>query len=701
MDVYGTKQIRNVVLLGHGGAGKSTVAEALAYLTGVTKRMGKISDGNTISDYDKEEIKRQFSISTTMVPIEYQGAEGKVKINLLDTPGYFDFVGEVEEAVSVADAAIIVVNCKAGIEVGTEKAWELCEEYRLPRIIFVTNMDDDHASFRELILKLEKQFGRKIAPFQVPIRENEKFVGFVNAVKMEGRRFTNLSDYEECEIPEYTKKNLGIIRDALIEAVAETSEEYMERYFSGEEFTQDEIYTAVQTNVCQGNIVPVMMGSGINCQGFHALLNAIDRYFPSPDEAGECIGVDVSNGERFTAKYNDEVSLSAKVFKTVVDPFIGKYSMMKICTGILKPDSTIYNVNKDAEEKIAKVYMLRGKEVIEVPELRAGDIGAVAKLSVTQTGDTIALRSAPIVYHKPKISTPYTYMRYTAKTKGDEDKISSALSKLMEEDLTLRAVNDAENRQSLLYGIGDQQLEVVVSKLLGRYKVEVELSKPKFAFRETIRKKVEAPGRYKKQSGGHGQFGDVKMSFEPSGDLETPYVFEEKVFGGAVPKNYFPAVEKGVQECCVKGPLAAYPVVGIKATLLDGSYHPVDSSEMAFKMAATLAFKKGFMEAGPVLLEPIASLRVVVPDKYTGDVMGDLNRRRGRVLGMNSLHGGKQEIVADVPVSELYGYNTDLRSMTGGIGVFSYEFSRYEQAPGDVQKKEVEARAASLDSSES
>ena len=701
MDVYGTKQIRNVVLLGHGGAGKSTVAEALAYLTGVTKRMGKISDGNTISDYDKEEIKRQFSISTTMVPIEYQGAEGKVKINLLDTPGYFDFVGEVEEAVSVADAAIIVVNCKAGIEVGTEKAWELCEEYRLPRIIFVTNMDDDHASFRELILKLEKQFGRKIAPFQVPIRENEKFVGFVNAVKMEGRRFTNLSDYEECEIPEYTKKNLGIIRDALIEAVAETSEEYMERYFSGEEFTQDEIYTAVQTNVCQGNIVPVMMGSGINCQGFHALLNAIDRYFPSPEEAGECIGVDVSNGERFTAKYNDEVSLSAKVFKTVVDPFIGKYSLMKICTGVLKPDSTIYNVNKDAEEKIAKVYVLRGKEVIEVPELKAGDIGAVAKLAVTQTGDTIALRTAPIVYHKPKISTPYTYMRYTAKTKGDEDKISSALSKLMEEDLTLRAVNDAENRQSLLYGIGDQQLEVVVSKLLSRYKVEVELSKPKFAFRETIRKKVEAPGRYKKQSGGHGQFGDVKMSFEPSGDLETPYVFEEKVFGGAVPKNYFPAVEKGVQECCVKGPLAAYPVVGIKATLLDGSYHPVDSSEMAFKMAATLAFKKGFMEAGPVLLEPIASLKVVVPDKYTGDVMGDLNRRRGRVLGMNSLHGGKQEIVADVPVSELYGYNTDLRSMTGGIGVYSYEFSRYEQAPGDVQKKEVEARAASLDSSES
>ena len=693
MNVYGTKNIRNVVLLGHGGAGKTTVAEALAYITGVTKRMGKVADGNTISDYDKEEIKRQFSISTTMVPIEYAGAEGNIKINLLDTPGYFDFVGEVEEAVSVADAAIIVVNCKAGIEVGTEKAWELCEKYRLPRIIFATNMDDDHASYRELILKLERKFGRKIAPFQVPIRENEKFVGFVNVVKMEGRRFTNMSEYEACEIPEYTEKNLGIARDALMEAVAETSEEYMERYFSGDEFTQDEIYTAVQTHVSEGNIVPVMMGSGINCQGFNALLNAIDRYFPAPDYF-ECVGVDVSTGERFTAKYNEDVSLSARVFKTVVDPFIGKYSLMKVCTGTLKADSTIYNVNKDTEEKVGKLYVLRGKDVIEVPEIKAGDIGAVAKLNITSTGDTIALKTAPIVYHKPEISTPYTYMAYAAKTKGDEDKISSALARMMEEDLTLKAVVDAENRQTLLYGIGDQHLDVVVSKLSNRYKVEIELSKPKFAFRETIRKKVEAAGRHKKQSGGHGQFGDVKMSFEPSGDLESAYVFEEKVFGGAVPKNYFPAVEKGVQECCLKGPLAGYPVVGIKATLLDGSYHPVDSSEMAFKMASTIAFKEGFMKATPVLLEPIASVKVIVPDKFTGDVMGDLNKRRGRVLGMNSIIGGKQEIVADVPMSEMFGYNTDLRSMTGGIGEFAYEFSRYEQAPGDVQKKEVEARAA-------
>ena len=693
MNVYGTSQIRNVVLLGHGGAGKTTVAEAMALVAGVTKRMGKVTDGNTISDYDKEEIKRQFSISTSLIPLEFEGDNGPVKINLLDTPGFFDFVGEVEEAVSVADAAIIVVNCKAGIEPGTEKAWELCEKLRLPRMIFVTNMDDDHASYRELVLKLETRFGRKIAPFQLPIRENEKFVGFVNVIKMGGRRFTNLSDYEECPIPEYVQKNLGIAREALMEAVAETSEEYMERYFSGDEFTVEEIQQALRSHVIDGSIVPVMMGSGINCQGFKVLMQVLDRYFPSPDKY-ECVGVDVSTGERFTAKYNDDVSLSARVFKTIADPFIGKYSLMKICTGTLKPDSVIYNVNKEAEEKVGKLYVLRGKEQIEVPELKAGDIGAVAKLSVTQTGDTIAVRTAPIVYHKPMISKPYTYMAYKAVNKGDDDKVSSALAKLMEEDLTLKTVNDAENRQSLLYGIGDQQLDVVVSKLLNRYKVEITLEKPKFAFRETIKKKVKVQGKHKKQSGGHGQYGDVIMEFEPSGDLEKPYIFEEKVFGGSVPKNYFPAVEKGLQEAVQKGPLAGYPVVGIKATLLDGSYHPVDSSEMAFKLATLLAFKKGFMEANPVLLEPIASIKVTVPDKYTGDVMGDLNRRRGRVLGMNSDHHGKQIIEADVPMSELYGYNTDLRSMTGGIGIYEYEFARYEQAPGDVQKKEVEARAA-------
>ena len=698
MKVYETSQIRNVALLGHGGAGKTTIAEAMAFVTGAIGKMGTVTAGNTISDFDKEEQKRGFSISTSVIPIEYTDAKnGPIKINLLDTPGYFDFVGEVEEAVSAADAAIIVVNCKAGIEPGTIKAWELCEKNDLPRIIFVTNMDDDKASYKDLLIKLESRFGKKVAPLHLPIRENEKFVGFVNIAKMKGRRFVNGgSKYQDGDIPESVQHDLEIARETLMEAVAEYNEEYMERYFSGETFTEDEIYAALGDQVATGDMVPVMMGSGLNAQGAEALMNAIVRYLPSPDRARVEEGVDVNTGERFTASYKADSNLSAKVFKTIVDPFIGKYSLVKICTGTLKPDTVIYNVPKESEEKSGKIFVLRGKETIEVPELKAGDIGAMAKLNLTQTGDTIAMKNAPIMYHRPKISQPYTYKAYTAKNKGEEDKIASGLAKLMDEDLTLKTVVDAENRQSLIYGIGDQQIDIAVSKLQSRYKAEIELDKPKFAFRETIRKKVEAPGRYKKQSGGHGQFGDVKMSFEPSGDLSVPYVFEEQVFGGSVPKNYFPAVEKGIAECCTKGPLAAYPVVGIKAILLDGSYHPVDSSEMAFKMAANIAFKKGFMEANPILLEPIVSLKVNVPDSNTGDVMGDLNRRRGRVLGMESDHHGRQTISADIPISELYGYSTDLRSMTGGLGDFSYEFSRYEQCPGDVQKKEVEARAALL-----
>lgn len=688
MKVYDTGDIRNVVLLGHGGAGKTTVAEALAYVTGTTTKMGNVPDGNTISDFDKEEIKRQFSISTSLIPIEYKGESGDLKINILDTPGYFDFVGEVEEAISVADAAIIVVNCKARIEPGTIRAWDICEKFRIPRLFFVTNMDDDHASFRQLVLNLEKRFGRSVAPFQIPIRENEKFVGFVNVVKMEGRRFTKLNEYESAEIPEYVQKNLDIARNALLEAVAETSDEYMEKYFGGEEFTVEEIQGALRENVKTCSMVPVLMGSGINIQGFNVLLQVIDKYFPAPNEF-ETVGVDVSTGERFTAKYNSDASLTAKVFKTIVDPFMGKYTLLKICTGTLKPNSEIYNVNKETTEKVGKIYLLRGKENIEISELRSGDIGAIAKLSVTETSDTIAVRNAPIVYHGPQISTPYTYKAYRAENKQDEDKLSTALQRMMDEDKTLKVKADPENRQSLLYGIGDQQLEVTASLIKSRYNVGIVLDKPRFAYRETIKKLAKVQGRYKKQSGGHGQYGDVIMSFEPSGDLERSYIFEEQVFGGSVPKNYFPAVEKGIQECCEKGPLAGYPVVGIKATLLDGSYHPVDSSEMAFKTAASLAFKDAFLQAQPILLEPIASLKVTVPESNTGDIMGDLTKRRGRVMGMTAIGNGKQLIEAEIPMSNLYGYNTDLRSMTGGAGDFEYSFIRYEQAPGDIQNQIV------------
>ena len=688
MKVYRTDEIRNVVLLGHGGSGKTSLAEAMAYVSGATSRMGKIADGNTISDFDKEEQKREFSISTSLVPIEWE----KAKINILDTPGYFDFVGEVEEAVSAADAAVIVVSGKAGVEVGTEKAWELCDKYKLPRMVYVTEMDVDDASFRQVVQDLTERYGKVIAPHFQPIRENEKLVGYVNVIKNAARRYTGVGQREECEIPEYCKPNLEIYRDKLLEAVAETSEAFMERYFEGDEFSVEEIRSAMRTEVMDGDIVPVAMGSNIQAQGVANLLSDIVRFFPSPDSRS-CAGINRKTNEIFEGNYDFAKAKSAYVFKTMVDPFIGKYSFVKVCSGVLKGDDTLYNGDSDAEAKLGKIYTMVGNKPTEVSESFAGDIGAIAKLANTKTGDTLSTKNTPVMYGKTEYSKPYTYMKYVCNNKGDEDKVSQALQKMMAEDVTLKTVNDSENRQTLLYGMGDQHLEITASKLAARYKCEIRLETPKVAFRETIKKKSDVDSKYKKQSGGHGQYGHVKMRFEASGDLETPYVFEEEVVGGAVPKNYFPAVEKGLQEAVVKGPLAGYPVVGVKAVLYDGSYHPVDSSEMAFKTATVQAFKKGFMEASPVLLEPIASLTVTIPDDYTGDVMGDLNKRRGRVLGMNPVSGGRQEIVADIPMTGLFGYCTVLRSMTGGRGVYSYEFARYEQAPSDVQEAEIAKRA--------
>ena len=679
MKVYTTDKIRNVVLLGHGGSGKTSLAEAFAYLSGITSRMGKVPDGNTVSDYGKEEQKRKFSINASIIPIEWEGC----KINVIDTPGYFDFVGEAEEAVSAAGAAIIVVNGKSGIEVGTQKAWELCEKYKLPRFIYVSNMDVDNASFRQVVEDMTSLYGKKMAPFNLPIREAEKFVGYVNVVSETGHRWQG-KEVVDCEIPEYNKKNLEICRDTLMEAVAETSEEMMERYFGGETFSDAEIRAALRTNVCDGTIVPMTMGSNILCQGVYTLLDDIVKYMPSPENR-KIKGINMKTNEIYDADYDFSKAKSAGIWKTIVDPFIGKYSLIKVNSGVLKTDDLLYNVDSEVEEKIGKLYIMQGNKPMEVPELHAGDIGALAKLSDAKTGHSLATKATPI-----------TCMRYKPKNKGDVDKISQALQKMTNEDLTLKVVNDSENRQTLLYGMGDQHLDIVVSRLLNEYKVDVELDRPKVAYKETIRKQSDVEYKYKKQSGGHGQYGHVKMRFSPSEDLEQAFVFAQEVVGGTVPKNYFPAVEKGLQESVIKGPMAAYPVVGVKAVLYDGSYHPVDSSEQAFKMATIQAFKKGFMEAHPVLLEPIASLKVTVPDTYTGDVMGDLNKRRGRVLGMNPMAGGKQVIEAEIPQSSLHGYCTDLRSMTGGRGVYSYEFVRYEQAPSDVQEKEIAARAASV-----
>ncbi len=688
MNVYRTDEIRNVVLLGHGGSGKTSLLEAMAFVSGAITRMGKIADGNTIGDFDKEEQKRKFSIGTTLYPIEWE----KAKINVLDTPGYFDFVGEAEEAISAADGAIIVVSGKAGVEVGTEKAWDLCEKYNLPRMFYVTDMDVDDASFRQVVADLTEKYGKCIAPRAIPIRENEKFVGYVNVIKNEGRRWADHGQRTECEIPEYCMENLEMCRETLLEAVAETSEEFMDRYFAGEEFSLEEIRMALRVNVLDGSIVPVGMGSNISAHGVVNLLSDIVRYFPSPDKR-ECAGFNRKTNEIFEANYEFSKAKSAYVFKTMVDPFIGKYSFIKVCSGVIKSDDLLYNAETDTEEKIGKVYTMMGGKPVEVSELFAGDVGALAKLSNAKTGDTLSTKGTPVMFGKTEYSKPYTYMKYVVAKKGDEDKVSQAIAKLMSEDVTLKTFNDSENRQTLIYGVGDQHLDIAVSKLLERYKVEIALETPKVAFRETIKKNSDVDSKYKKQSGGSGQYGHVKMRFEPSGDIETPVIFEEVVVGGAVPRNYFPAVEKGLQDSVVKGPLAGYPVVGIKATLYDGSYHAVDSSEMAFKIATVQAFKKGVLEAGPVLLEPIANIKVTVPDDYTGDVMGDLSKRRGRVLGMSSIHGGKQVIEADIPMTGVFGYCTTLRSMTGGRGDYEYEFVRYEQAPSDVQEKEIAARA--------
>ena len=681
MKVYRTDEIRNVVLLGHGGSGKTSLAEAMAYVSGATSRMGKIADGNTISDFDKEEQKREFSISTSLIPIEWE----KAKINILDTPGYFDFVGEVEEAVSAADAAVIVVSGKAGVEVGTEKAWELCDKYKLPRMVYVTEMDVDDASFRQVVQDLTERYGKVIAPHFQPIRENEKLVGYVNVIKNAARRYTGVGQREECEIPEYCKPNLEIYRDKLLEAVAETSEAFMERYFEGDEFSVEEIRSAMRTEVMDGDIVPVAMGSNIQAQGVANLLSDIVRFFPSPDSRS-CAGINRKTNEIFEGNYDFAKAKSAYVFKTMVDPFIGKYSFVKVCSGVLKGDDTLYNGDSDAEAKLGKIYTMVGNKPTEVSELFAGDIGAIAKLANTKTGDTLSTKNTPVMYGKTEYSKPYTYMKYVCNNKGDEDKVSQALQKMMAEDVTLKTVNDSENRQTLLYGMGDQHLEITASKLAARYKCEIRLETPKVAFCETIKKKSDVDSKYKKQSGGHGQYGHVKMRFEASGDLETPYVFEEEVVGGAVPKNYFPAVEKGLQESVLKGPLAGYPVVGVKAVLYDGSYHPVDSSEMAFHIAGSMAFKEAMQKASPVLLEPIMKVEVTMPEEYMGDVIGDINSRRGRIEGMDDIGGGKL-VKAYVPLAEMFGYSTDLRSKTQGRGNYSMFFEKYEPVPKNVQEK--------------
>lgn len=680
MKLYESSKIKNFCLLGHGNSGKTSLAEAMLYTAGSIERMGRTQDGNTVMDFDPEEIKRKFSISTAVATCDWSGT----KFNIIDTPGYFDFVGEVQEGVRVADAALIVLSGKSGLTVGAEKAWKYAEDAGIPKMIFINKVDDERVNYYGVLEQLREKYGKRIAPFQVPIREGDTITGFVNVVEGEARKFDGNRTITAA-MPEGMDEEIAPVREMINEAVAESSEELMEKYFAGEPFTPEETYAALRAGVAAGDIVPVLCGSAYNKLGISSLMNAIGAYFPASDASEEFFIAKKADGSDTRRKVSVNDPLAALVFKTVADPYVGRLSYFKVYSGIMTPDTTVYNSVTESNERIGKIYALVGKKQVEVEKLNAGDIGAVTKLANTGTGDTLCSITDRVVIDGIAFAKPNTALAAVPKAKGDEDKISQGLSKLTDEDKTFEIENNSETHQTLIRGMGEQHIDILVSKLKNKFGVEVSLTEPKVAYRETIRGKVKVEGKHKKQSGGHGQYGHVWIEFEPC-DSDS-LVFEEKVFGGAVPKNYFPAVEKGLQESMKHGVIAGYPVVGVKATLLDGSYHPVDSSEMAFKTAASLAFKAGMEQAKPILLEPIGHLNVYVPDSYTGDIIGDINKRRGQMLGMTPQGDGITLIEGEVPMSEMTSYSSDLRSMTQAKGSFEFAFERYQEAPPQVAEK--------------
>lgn len=682
MKQYLAARIRNIALTGHSDSGKTSLAEALLFKAGASDRLGKTSEGNTICDFDPEEIKRKVSVCTAVAPFAW----GSTKINLIDTPGLFDFAGEAAQGVRAAESLLIAVSGKSGVDVGTEKAYKMAKDLSKATLFFVSKLDVEHSDFYKVFEELKSTFGPSVCPIVVPYVEDQQVKCYINLIDMKAYTYDDKSEAHEVDMPDFGHRLDGLTA-AVSEAVAETDESLFEKYFSGEKFTRDEIIRGVHTGVTNGSISPVLCGCSTNLQGIDMLLDCIVDLLPSPWEKGAEVAVD-AEGEPVEVPCTDEAPLAAYVFKTIADPFVGKLSYVKVISGKLAADSAPINSRTGQPERLGKIIYIRGKKQEDTAYITAGDIGAVTKLAATETGDALCDPKKVLSFDPIHFPHPCLTMAIKAEAKGDEAKIASALQRLMEEDPTLAYENNAETHQQLISGLGEQHLDVLVSKLKNKFGVSVSLEVPRVAYRETIRKKVKVQGKHKKQSGGHGQFGDVWVEFEPT--VGDDLVFEEKVFGGAVPKSFFPAVEKGLQDCVKHGVLAGYPVVGLKATLVDGSYHPVDSSEMSFKMAASLAYKAGMPQASPVLLEPIGNLKVYVPDSNTGDIIGDLNKRRGRVLGMNPANDGLQEIEADVPMSEMSDFATAIRSMTQGRGYFTLEFARYEQLPSNLEAKVIE-----------
>jgi small GTP-binding protein domain len=684
MRTYHSNEIGNVVVLGHSGSGKTSIIESMAYRAGLINRRGKIKEGNTISDYSQEEIKRQTSISLSVIPLEWNNC----KINLLDTPGAFDFNGEVEAAINVAESALVIVPASKGMSVGTKQAMHKAKDKA--KIIYINGIDNPNADYKSKLDELKETYGKVIAPIQVPIMKNNKMIGYVNVAKMEGRYFDG-NQTHKADIPEELMDEVLAVKEMIDEAVANTNDELLEKFIMEEPFTKEEISWALRQGVMNNTLIPVLCGT--DQIGIQIILNSMVAFFSAAgDMVNAVIAKKEASGEEDIIGFNEGLPCSLFVFKTIADPFVGRISLFKVVTGQVHPGQTLYNTVKKENEKINKVYMMRGKELIETDTLCAGDIGALSKLTYTQTNDSLCAQDFKVIYKPIHFSTPYYGKAIKPVGKTNEEKITNALSRILEEDKTLIFETNPETKQQCLYGLGDIHIDTVVSKLKERFKIEVKLDDIIIPYRETIKGSVTKRYKYKKQSGGHGQYGDVEITFEPTGDYSQSYVFEEKIFGGAVPKSYFPAVEKGLIEATKTGVLANYPVLGIKATLIDGSYHNVDSSEMAFKTATIMCFKEALPKAKPVLLEPYVTLHVYVDEKYTGDIMGHFNKKRARVIGSEILDDGMIKITAEAPQAEVMNYAVDLRSMTQGQGFFDMEFLAYESTPDFIQKSIIESK---------
>lgn len=688
MKDYKTENLRNVGLFGHGSSGKTTIAEAMLFNTGVLDRFGKVDDGNTVTDFDPEEIKRKISISAATAPCDWKDC----RINAIDTPGYFDFVGEVVASLKVVEGAIIALDSIGGVEVGAEKAWDLVSEEKKACIFFVNKLDRENANFSKVVEQLRGVFGNKVVPFALPIGSEASFKGIVDIIDMKAK-IREGNKTVEGDIPAELKAEAEEYRNMLIEAAAQTDEALMEKYFDGEELSKEEIIKGLRLGVLAEDITPVLCGAAIKNIGIDVLMDTVMNFMPSPVDAEVSEAVNSKNNEKVKVPAEVNAPFSAQVYKTIADPFVGKISMFKVMSGKLTADMEVFNSSKEKKEKLSNLFLLRGKKQVAVDKLVAGDIAAVAKLQFTTTGDTLCDANNPVVFGSVQFPAPNISMAIEPKSKGDEDKIGSGLQRLVEEDPTLKVEKNTETKQTLISGIGEQHLEVVTKKLQNKFGVEVVLKDPKIPFRETIRKSAKAEGKHKKQSGGHGQYGHVWVEFEPIVDGSADFEFVDKIVGGVVPRQYIPAVEKGLRDCIEEGVLAGYPVVNLRCILYDGSFHPVDSAEMPFKIAASLAYKKGMAAANPVLLEPIYHVEVLVPDEYMGDIIGDLNKKRGRILGMEPC-GKQQKVSAEAPLAEMFKYATDLRSMTQARGSFTMAFERYEEVPAQTAQKIIEAANA-------